>query len=103
MGDMTDRPTMAAAASICLPVCLKLGPTPAHPCPPPPVLTHKKLERNPPLVDVRRQRRAEGGHEAHVLSREDESNVGAEPEQGVVLLRLLRRRDLRVATAMGTT
>lgn len=60
-------------------------------------LTHEKLERNPPLVYVRGQRRAEGGHEAHVLAREDEGHVGAEAEERVVLLRLLGGRDLNSA------
>lgn len=61
-------------------------------------LTHEELERRAPLVDVGRQRRSEGRHESHVLAGEDESHVSAEAEERVVLLSLLRRRDLRKKT-----
>lgn len=61
-------------------------------------LTHEELEGRAPLVDVCGQRRTEGRDESHVLAREDEGHVGAEAEEGVVLLSLLRSSYLRERT-----
>lgn len=56
--------------------------------------THEQLQRYAPLVDVCGQRSSECRHESYVLPRENERHVCPQAEERVVLLSLLRGRDL---------